>query len=146
MTRPTEEVSSLVPRLVLAGLSAAAILALTLAPRSVVAPARGAFMALADRVAAPLVADLGSLQLESGLNALLFVPLGAAVALLLGRRLWVLAPVLGFVISFGVEYAQTRIPGRVPDVQDIVWNTLGAVVGAAGAGLVLLRGRARRRG
>lgn len=145
MTPSTPDVSPLVPRLVLAALSAAAILALTLAPRSVVAPARGAFMALAERFAAPLVADLGYLQLESGLNAVLFIPLGAALALLLGRRLWPLTPFLGFVVSFTVEYAQVRIPGRVPDPQDVVWNTLGATAGAAAAALVLLRGRARRR-
>jgi len=145
MTRSTEDVSPLVPRLVLAAPSGAAILALTLAPRSVVAPARGAFMALAERFAAPLVADLGYPQLESGLNAVLFIPLGAALALLLGRRLWILAPLLGFGVSFAVEYAQMRIPGRVPDLQDVLWNTLGAAAGAAVAALVLLGGRARRR-
>ncbi|MFD4957509.1 VanZ family protein [Microbacterium sp. NPDC058389] len=144
MTRSTQDVSPLVPRLVLAGLSAAVVLVLTLAPRSVVAPARGAVMALAERLAAPLVADVGYLQLESGLNALLFVPLGAALALLLGRRLWVFAPLLGLVVSFAVECAQVRIPGRVPDLQDVAWNTMGATVGAAAAALVLLRGRVRR--
>ncbi len=145
MTRPTEDVSPLVPRLLLAGLSVTAVLVLTLAPRSLVAPARGVFMALADRLAAPVVAGLGAWQLESALNALLFVPLGAALTLLLGRRLWLLAPLLGFVLSFGVEYAQVRIPGRVPDLQDVWWNTLGAAAGAVAASLLLRRGAGRRR-
>ncbi|MGN6221746.1 MAG: VanZ family protein [Microbacterium sp.] len=145
MTRPTEDVSPLVPRLLLAGMSVTAVLALTLAPRSLVAPARGAFMALADRFAAPVVAGLSGWQWESSLNALLFVPLGAALALLLGRRLWLLAPLLGFVVSFGVEYAQLRIPGRVPDLQDVLWNTLGAAAGAVATSLLLRRGGGRRR-
>lgn len=145
MTRPTEDVSPVVSRLLLAGLSVTAVLALTLAPRSVVAPARGAFMALAERVGSPLVGYFSAGQLESVLNVMLFVPLGAASALLLGRRLWGFAPLLGVLVSFGVEYAQVRIPGRVPDLQDVFWNTSGAAVGAAVASLMLRGSGPRRR-
>ncbi|GAA5198047.1 VanZ family protein [Microbacterium jejuense] len=146
MSTPARMPPTLGPRLFLAALTAAVVVALTLAPRAVVAPVRGAVMALAGRFAEPLVAGLSPLQLESALNALLFVPLGAALALLLGRRLWALAPVLGFAVSFAVEYAQVRIPGRVPDLQDVVWNTVGAVVGAAAVGVVLAGVGSRRSG
>lgn len=87
-------------------------------------------MQMVDAVGAPLVAGMTYVQVESTLNALMFVPLGAALAALLGRRLWILAPVIGFVVSLTVEWMQGQIPGRIPDVQDIVWNTLGAIVGA----------------
>lgn len=128
--------SSVGARLVLAGLAAMVVLALTLAPRSLVAPARGAFMQMVDAVDAPLVAGMTHVQLESTLNALMFVPLGAALAALLGTRLWILAPVIGFVVSLTVEYTQAQVPGRVPDIQDIVWNTLGAIVGAVVGAIV----------
>ncbi|MBW9094685.1 VanZ family protein [Microbacterium jejuense] len=145
MTTPRSE-STLAPRLFLSALASALVLALTLAPRRIVAPARGVFLAAADRWLGPLVVDLTTPQLESLLNALLFIPLGAAVALLLGRRLWLLAPVVGFAVSFAVEYAQSRIPGRVPDLQDVVWNTVGAGTGAVVAGLILVAaGRSRLR-
>lgn len=93
-------------------------------------------MDFAHVFAAPLVEPMSYLQLESILNALLFVPLGAAVALALSRRLWILAPVLVFGTSFAIEHVQASIPGRVPDVQDIVWNTVGGVVGAVVVGIV----------
>jgi hypothetical protein len=144
MPHATRTETTVGPRLLWAGVATGAVLALTLAPRSIVAPARGAFMRIVDVFAGPVVAGMSYDEVESILNALLFVPLGAALALLLSRRLWILAPVLGFGLSFAVEYAQTRIPGRVPDVHDIVWNSVGALVGAVIAGLLRLAARPRR--
>jgi glycopeptide antibiotics resistance protein len=146
MSAPVRTESSVGPRLFLSVLATALVLALTLAPRGAVAPARGLFMAAAERWAGPLIAGLTYPQIESMLNALLFVPLAAALALLLGRRLWMLAPVLGLAVSCAVEYAQSQIPGRVPDLQDVLWNTAGSIAGAAAAGLLLLvTGRSRHR-
>ncbi|MBE7955035.1 VanZ family protein [Microbacterium oxydans] len=124
------------PRLLVAGLAALAVVAVTLTPRRFAGPARALLMDFAHVFAAPLVEPMSYLQLESILNALLFVPLGAAVALALSRRLWILAPVLVFGTSFAIEHVQASIPGRVPDVQDIVWNTVGGVVGAVVVGIV----------
>ncbi|UJP09506.1 VanZ family protein [Microbacterium sp. KUDC0406] len=140
--------SSVAPRVFVTMLALAGVLALTVAPRRIVAPARGAFMHLAHVWAGPVVEPMTFLQIEGTLNALLFVPLGAALALLLSRRWWILAPLIAFALSFGVETIQARIPGRVPDLGDVLWNTAGALAGAIVAGLVrLLRDgltRARR--
>lgn len=102
-------------------------------------------MDFAHVFAAPLVEPMSYLQLESTLNALLFVPLGAAVALALSRRLWILAPVMVFGASFAIEHVQASIPGRVPDIQDIVWNTVGGVAGAVVVGIVRSVGARVRR-
>jgi len=118
--------------------SVATILTLTLAPRALVGPARGLFMRFAHLVANPVVEPMTYAQVESTLNALMFVPLGAALAILLSRRLWVLAPMIGFVLSIAVETLQSRIPGRVPDLGDVVWNSLGALAGAIVAGVLRL--------
>ncbi len=93
-------------------------------------------MQLVDALDVPLVAGMTYVQVEGTLNALLFIPLGATLTILLGRRLWVLASVIGFIVSVSVEYMQAQIPGRVPDAYDIVWNTLGALVGAVLAAIV----------
>lgn len=63
-------------------------------------------------------------------NVILFLPLGAALALP-GRRL-VVALALGAALSCGVEIAQiSLIPGRDASPVDFVFNTLGAAIGVA---------------
>jgi hypothetical protein len=116
-------------RLLVATAAALVIGALTLAPRAVVAPARGAFMRVVDAVTAPLLLWIPMGEAERVLNTLLFVPLGAAIALLLTRRAWPIAILVGFSLSATVEYAQLSIPGRVPDRDDVLWNTVGAAIG-----------------
>ncbi|MFJ3473616.1 VanZ family protein [Microbacterium maritypicum] len=121
---------------VLLAVASLAVFAVTLAPRQLAGPVRTLVMDLAHVFAAPLVEPMTFIEVESTLNALLFVPLGAAVALALSRRLWMLAPVLVFCASFAIESVQAAIPGRVPDVQDIVWNTIGGIIGAVAVGIV----------
>jgi VanZ family protein len=116
-------------RALVAAAALLAVAALTLAPRALVAPARGAFMRLVDAAAAPQLVGLPYDDAERLLNTLLFVPLGAAVALLLRRRLWPVAMIAGFAVSAAVEFAQASIPGRVPDLADLFWNTAGTVIG-----------------
>jgi hypothetical protein len=103
---------------------------LTLAPRRIVAPLHGLFLAWTDTHAQPLLAWFPQADTEQVLNAILFLPLGAALALLLRRRLWPLAVIAGVLVSAAAEFAQRSIPGRVPDVGDILWNSVGAAVGA----------------
>lgn len=140
------ERTALGPRLLLSAVAVGLVAALTLAPRRLVAPARGAFLDAVDGFA-PLRAALSVLPIDSTLNALLFVPLGAALALLLGRA-WLLALPAGFALSLAVEFAQEAIPGRVPDPADVLWNGTGALLGAlvAAAAIGVVRGlrRARR--
>lgn len=65
------------------------------------------------------------------LNIVLFLPFGAALAALdvpLGR-----AVVRGLLVSFTIELLQfTVIPGRDASLSDVVTNTLGTALGAAG--------------
>lgn len=127
------------------GMASLVVFAVTLAPRQLVGPVRARFIDVAHVFAAPLIEPMTSLEVESTLNAMLFVPLGAAVALAFSRRLWILVPVLVFSASFAIEHVQAAIPGRVPDVQDVVWNTIGGVVGAVVVGIVReVRGIRRR--
>ena len=79
------------------------------------------------------------------LNVLLFVPLGAAVAVLLPRRGWPVAIVIPLVLSAAVEFAQGSIPGRVTDPGDVLWNTVGGAIGVISVTLLRLFGSGLRR-
>lgn len=127
-----------------------AVAVLTLGPRALVAPARGAFMTAMDAVTAPLLVWIPYADAERLLNTIMFVPLGATIALLLSRRLWPVAIVFGFALSAAVEYAQGVIPGRVPDADDVLWNTTGGVIGVISVTavrlVIALARRLRQRG
>jgi glycopeptide antibiotics resistance protein len=63
-------------------------------------------------------------------NVLLFVPMGVFVVLLVGRRRWWAAIVVGLLASCWIELAQSVwLPDRVADPRDLVSNTLGTCVG-----------------
>ena len=62
------------------------------------------------------------------LNLCLFVPLGLALGWN-SRSRWT-AIFSGFLLSTLVEMAQSFVPGRDPALSDIVFNTLGTIVGA----------------
>lgn len=77
-------------------------------------------------------------------NVLLFVPLGALLAgALAGRRdrsgaserhpalRLFSATGLGALLSVAIEVVQLRIPGRATDVDDVIFNALGTLVGAS---------------
>jgi glycopeptide antibiotics resistance protein len=76
-------------------------------------------------------------------NIALFVPLGLFFVLLFGRRQWWLAIVFSVVTTLGIEFSQQYIGGRVPDVRDIVANSIGGAIGAVLA-LILTYADARR--
>ena len=82
--------------------------------------------------------DYGVVELAS--NVILFVPLGALVARILGARLWWGGAAVGFLLSILVELAQlVFLPARFPSVIDVAANTLGALVGALSALLFMAR-------
>lgn len=88
-------------------------------------------------------------RLQYVANIALFVPVGMFLLLLFGAGGWWLAAIACFAMTCGIEVAQQHIPGRVSDINDVVANTLGGVIGVAVA-LVLtmpatLRRRRRRR-
>lgn len=82
-------------------------------------------------------------------NVVLFMPFGASVAGLIRGRFWrrvVTATVLGAVLSASIEVAQ-HWGGRVADIDDIILNTAGALVGAVlAATLAASTGATRRPG
>lgn len=69
-------------------------------------------------------------RVEFAANVAMFVPLGIFAVLWFGVRRWWTAPVLGLALSGVIEVLQALfLDTRVPDVRDIVANTLGAVIG-----------------
>ncbi|MEQ6898750.1 VanZ family protein [Microbacterium sp. KR10-403] len=69
-------------------------------------------------------------RVEFAANVAMFVPLGILAVLWFGVRGWWSAPVLGALVSTAIESTQALLLStRVPDVRDIVANTLGAVIG-----------------
>ena len=67
-------------------------------------------------------------------NVAVFVPIGLALSGALGgalarRRLW-LAVALCAALSVGIELVQLTIPSRATDVDDVLFNTVGAALGA----------------
>lgn len=80
--------------------------------------------------------DYGVVELAS--NVVLFLPLGALVALILGARLWWGGIAVGFAVSVLIELAQLAfLPERFPSVADVAANTFGAMVGALAALLLM---------
>jgi glycopeptide antibiotics resistance protein len=67
--------------------------------------------------------------LDTALNLVLFVPLGAACALA-ARRPVLVAGLVAFGLSLGVEGAQLFSHGRFPSATDLTCNTLGALLAA----------------
>jgi VanZ family protein len=80
---------------------------------------------------------------ESASNVLLFVPLGALVVWLLGRRYWWAGPAAGILLSSLGELAQFFfLPARYPTLADVAANTLGATLGALLSLLAMTRRKA----
>lgn len=68
---------------------------------------------------------------ESAANVLLFVPLGALVAWIIGRGYWWVGAAAGLLTSCAIELAQFLfLPERYPTVADVLANSLGALLGA----------------
>lgn len=69
-------------------------------------------------------------------NVLLFVPFGFLLFILLytverpTMQTYILTTLLGFSLTLGIEAYQYFLPSRVADVNDVIWNTSGAVIGA----------------
>ena len=68
-------------------------------------------------------------------NIALFVPLGWLLALIVRRRRLLVAAIAGFGLSAAIEVVQSLI-GRVADIDDVILNGSGAVIGAGVAILI----------
>jgi glycopeptide antibiotics resistance protein len=67
-------------------------------------------------------------------NTLVFMPLGFGLAGALHRgNAWQTiyrAALGGFLVSLAIELLQLAIPSRATDVDDLIFNSLGALLGA----------------
>ena len=69
-------------------------------------------------------------------NVLLFVPWGLLTFISLYTvdrptvQTYILTILLGFTFTLAVEAWQYFLPSRVADINDVIWNTLGTVLGA----------------
>ena len=69
-------------------------------------------------------------RLEILANVLVFVPVGVFAFLLVPRRVWPVAVVLGPAISVAIEVAQRlALPHRAATVSDVAANSGGALIG-----------------
>ncbi|MFF2271692.1 VanZ family protein [Agromyces sp. NPDC058136] len=66
---------------------------------------------------------------EIAFNVALFIPVGALAALLLPRRAWPFAFLVGLAFTTVIELIQLPEPDRISDPRDLVMNTAGAVLG-----------------
>ena len=68
-------------------------------------------------------------------NVLIFVPWGFLTFISLYTvdrptlQTYVLTILLGFSFSLGIEGWQYFLPSRVADINDVIWNTTGAILG-----------------
>lgn len=71
-------------------------------------------------------------RLEIIANVLVFVPVGILAFLLLPRRVWFLALLIGPLLSALIETAQrVALPHRAATLNDVVANSTGAILGVA---------------
>lgn len=80
-------------------------------------------------------------------NIVVFMPLGFGLAGALHQaKLWQTvrrATLGGFGLSLLIELSQLALPSRTTDIDDLIFNTLGTVVGALGFALLLQAGRGK---
>jgi glycopeptide antibiotics resistance protein len=81
-----------------------------------------------DAWTAPVTWTTGYLW-EMALNVALFLPVGMLAALMIPRRRWPLALLVGLGFTTVIELVQAMEPTRISDPRDLVMNTGGAVVG-----------------
>lgn len=120
---------------IIIGVMLAACLAVMLGiafwPTPVDAGGRVALLAVIDRLqdaGAPKWFDYRFV--ESAANVVLFIPLGALLALELPLRAWWIAPLATTLFSVAIELGQTLLPERVATIADVYANAAGGLLGA----------------
>ena len=62
-------------------------------------------------------------------NVLLFIPFGLFTTRFIGTKKVSLTIIISFLVSCAIEFAQMRL-GRTADIDDIILNTIGGMIGA----------------
>lgn len=107
------------------------MLAIAFWPSPVDAGGRDTLLAIIDRLqAAGAPAWFDYRFVESAANVVLFIPLGALLALELPLRVWWIAPLTTTTFSVAIELGQTLLPERVATIADVLANAAGGLVGA----------------
>lgn len=107
------------------------MLAIAFWPSPVDAGGRDTLLAIIDRLqAAGAPAWFDYRFVESAANVILFIPLGALLALELPLRFWWIAPLTTTSFSVAIELGQTLLPERVATIADVFANAAGGLVGA----------------
>jgi glycopeptide antibiotics resistance protein len=69
-------------------------------------------------------------------NVLMFVPWGFFAFILFytvdrpTMQTYILTVLIGFSLTLGIEAYQYFLPSRVADINDVIWNTAGTILGA----------------
>ena len=66
---------------------------------------------------------------EAVMNVLVFIPIGFALCLTFRRIRWWQTVVIGMALSVGIELLQLVFKRGCADIDDVIHNTLGCVVG-----------------
>jgi|SRR5690554_921576 len=105
---------------------------LTLGPQPLDASGRGFLHRLIRFISGDNTLDWITYALvEFTANIALFIPVGVLFVLMLGRRRWWLAVILGIALTVSIEAAQLVLPDRVTDPRDVVSNSIGSTIGVA---------------
>lgn len=79
------------------------------------------------------------LFLENILNVIMLLPLGIFLSLVYGKKIdWKVGLLIGFCISFSIELMQLVLCRGMFDVDDIIYNSLGFLIGIVITNKVLL--------
>jgi glycopeptide antibiotics resistance protein len=118
---------------------------ITFWPTPVDRPVHGALYALLKTLhEAGMPHWIGYSVVESAANVVMFVPLGALIAVIAVPSLWWSSGVLGLLASLMIEFGQMLLlPERFASAVDLATNTAGALLGGGIVAIVRLR-RARR--
>ena len=69
------------------------------------------------------------LRPEAVMNVLVFIPVGLALCLAIRRIRWWKTVVIGMALSVGIELLQLVFKRGCADIDDVIHNTLGCVIG-----------------
>lgn len=84
--------------------------------------------------------------IEFTANVAFFVPPALLIVLIVGLRRWWVAPLAGLLCSVAIELTQHfLLPSRFGTVNDVIANTIGALIGTGIGVLVVARRRADAR-